>query len=312
MHSMVETGDTRKKKPNTVTDYNSLKCVDVMDQMVRKYTVRSGTLRWPVAVFYNLIDISALNAHVLFQACTGVKERRSDFLVKLARELAQSHMAAKEVHKENLQQQPPTPDTGKRALCQVKCCCKNNHATKRCVSCNRTMSERSPSLSLWPVDSIDLTLSQIAPFSSATRDVIGVRRPSPPRSNIHYHVGNLPKDGCALSTLFSFHLRLLEDQPQQRLLKPIRAAEPPAKAERTEACCPPEALLNSYTEEHIQFRIRIGLQPSDVRHVALGDREVLSSFHHPPFIRPRDGGMRRPAVEPVIMRVQSNMVVIFY
>ncbi|KAL6458302.1 hypothetical protein MHYP_G00335330 [Metynnis hypsauchen] len=69
-----------------------------MDQMVRKYTVRSGTRRWPVAVFYNLIDISALNAHVLFQACTGVKERRSDFLVKLARELAQSHMAAKEVH----------------------------------------------------------------------------------------------------------------------------------------------------------------------------------------------------------------------
>uniref|UniRef100_A0AAR2K205 PiggyBac transposable element-derived protein domain-containing protein n=1 Tax=Pygocentrus nattereri TaxID=42514 RepID=A0AAR2K205_PYGNA len=66
MHSMVETGDTQKKKPNTVTDYNSLQCgVDVMDQMVRKYTVRSGTRRWPVAVFYNLIDISALNAHVL-------------------------------------------------------------------------------------------------------------------------------------------------------------------------------------------------------------------------------------------------------
>ncbi|KAL6473223.1 hypothetical protein MHYP_G00194110 [Metynnis hypsauchen] len=150
MHSMVETGDTQKKKPNTVTDYNSLKCgVDVMDQMVRKYTVRSGTRRWPVAVFYNLIDISALNAHVLFQACTGVKERRSDFLVKLARELAQSHMAAKEVHKENLQQQPPTPDTGKRELCQVKCCCKNNHATKRCVSCNRFTCGKCRKEMLW-------------------------------------------------------------------------------------------------------------------------------------------------------------------
>ncbi|KAL7854892.1 hypothetical protein SRHO_G00170820 [Serrasalmus rhombeus] len=121
MHSMVETGDTRKKKPNTVTDYNSLKCgVDVMDQMVRKYT-----------------------------ACTGVKERRSDFLVKLAEELAQSHMAAKEVHKENLQQQPPTPDTGKRALCQVKCCCKNNHATKRCVSCNRFTCGKCRKEMLW-------------------------------------------------------------------------------------------------------------------------------------------------------------------
>ncbi|XP_034015393.1 uncharacterized protein LOC117500737 isoform X2 [Thalassophryne amazonica] len=120
MHSVVETGDTRKKKPNTLTDYNSMKCgVDVMEQMVRKYTVRSGTRRWPVAVFYNMIDIAALNAHVLYQACTGVKERRMDFLVELASELAQCHMAAKEVNQENLQQQPATPDTGTRALCQM-------------------------------------------------------------------------------------------------------------------------------------------------------------------------------------------------
>uniref|UniRef100_A0A8C5N4E0 PiggyBac transposable element-derived protein domain-containing protein n=1 Tax=Gouania willdenowi TaxID=441366 RepID=A0A8C5N4E0_GOUWI len=104
VHSVVETEATRKKKPNTVTDYNSMKCgVDVMDQMVRKYTVRSGTRRWPVAVFYNMIDIAALNAHVLYQACTGVKERRVDFLLELANELAQSHMAAKEVNEQNLQ-----------------------------------------------------------------------------------------------------------------------------------------------------------------------------------------------------------------
>ncbi|XP_024862460.1 uncharacterized protein LOC112450618 [Kryptolebias marmoratus] len=150
MHSVVETGDTRKKKPNTVTDYNSVKCgVDVMDQMVRKYTVRSGTRRWPVAVFYNMIDIAALNAYVLFQACTGFKERRTDFLVKLARELAQSHMAAKEACKENLPPQPPTPDTGKRVSCQVKCCCKSNRATQRCVSCNRFTCGKCRKEMLW-------------------------------------------------------------------------------------------------------------------------------------------------------------------
>uniref|UniRef100_A0A8C5HDC0 PiggyBac transposable element-derived protein domain-containing protein n=1 Tax=Gouania willdenowi TaxID=441366 RepID=A0A8C5HDC0_GOUWI len=138
VHSVVETEATRKKKPNTVTDYNSMKCgVDVMAQMVRKYTVRSGTRRWPVAVFYNMIDIAALNAHVLYQACTGVKERRVDFLLELANELAQSHMAAKEVNEQNLQQQPPTPDVGKRALCQVKCCCRKNRATKRCMYCDK-------------------------------------------------------------------------------------------------------------------------------------------------------------------------------
>nr|XP_046234448.1 uncharacterized protein LOC124053391 [Scatophagus argus] len=57
MHSTIQTEDTTKKKPNTITLYNTTKCgVDVMDQMVREYTVRAGTRRWPVAVFYNMIE----------------------------------------------------------------------------------------------------------------------------------------------------------------------------------------------------------------------------------------------------------------
>ena len=81
MHSTIQTQETTKKKPNTITLYNTTKCgVDIMDQMVREYTVRAGTRRWPVAVFYNMIDIAALNAHVLYHLCTGTKERRVDFL----------------------------------------------------------------------------------------------------------------------------------------------------------------------------------------------------------------------------------------
>ncbi|XP_076735180.1 uncharacterized protein LOC143414518 [Maylandia zebra] len=139
MHSVVQTDNTTKRKPNTVTLYNKTKCgVDVMDQMVREYTVRRGTRRWPVAVFYNMIDMAALNAHVLYQACTGMKERQVDFLVELARELAHSHVAAKKARKEQLLwTQPSTPSPGKRAMCQVKHKCKNNHATVRCVHCNR-------------------------------------------------------------------------------------------------------------------------------------------------------------------------------
>ncbi|CAI5656458.1 unnamed protein product [Oreochromis niloticus] len=105
MHSVVQTDNTTKRKPNTVTLYNTTKCgVDVMDQMVREYTVRRGTRCWPVAVFYNMIDMAALNAHVLYQACTGTQERRVDFLVELARELANSDMAGKKARKEQLLQ----------------------------------------------------------------------------------------------------------------------------------------------------------------------------------------------------------------
>ncbi|KAM9461429.1 piggyBac transposable element-derived protein 4-like [Clarias gariepinus] len=121
MHNIVEIGDNRKRKPNTVTDYNTMKCgVDIMDRKVGQYTVRAGTRRWPVAVFYNLIDMAAMNAHVLYQACTGVKERRVDFLAQLATELAEQFMQERMVDKEQLlRQQPATPHPGKRAKCQL-------------------------------------------------------------------------------------------------------------------------------------------------------------------------------------------------
>lgn len=139
MHSVVQTEDSTKRKPNTVTLYNTTKCgVDVSDQMVREYTVRAGTRRWPVHVFYNMVDMAALNAHVLYQSCTGRQERRVDFLVQLAIELAHCHVAAKNAAKEHLlRQQPSTPTPGKRATCQIKNLCKNNHATMRCVECYR-------------------------------------------------------------------------------------------------------------------------------------------------------------------------------
>ncbi|CAL9684658.1 unnamed protein product [Knipowitschia caucasica] len=107
-----------------------------MDQMVREYSVRSGTRRWPVAVFYNMINMAALNAHVLYQACTGKQERRVDFLVELARELAHCHVGAKKGQKEEmLWKQPSTPSPGKRPLWQVKQQCKKNDASVRCVDC---------------------------------------------------------------------------------------------------------------------------------------------------------------------------------
>ncbi|XP_041852929.1 uncharacterized protein LOC121647490 [Melanotaenia boesemani] len=53
-------------------------------------------------------------------ACTGVQERRVDFLIELAKELAKSHVSAKKAHKEEVYlQQPLTPSPGKRAKCQV-------------------------------------------------------------------------------------------------------------------------------------------------------------------------------------------------
>ncbi|CAJ0966481.1 unnamed protein product [Ranitomeya imitator] len=137
MHSVVETENTNKRKPNTVTQYNHTKCgVDVMDQMVREYSVRAGTRRWPVAVFYNMIDMAALNAMFFIRHALGWQERRVDFLVELAKELGGSHVTEKKARMEKLlRQQPSKPSPGKRAKCQVNHRCTNNCATERCVDC---------------------------------------------------------------------------------------------------------------------------------------------------------------------------------
>jgi len=48
--------------------------VDVLDQVATKYSVKGGTQRWTFAVFYNILDLTGMKAHVLFNECTGTKE----------------------------------------------------------------------------------------------------------------------------------------------------------------------------------------------------------------------------------------------
>uniref|UniRef100_A0A3B3DUE4 PiggyBac transposable element-derived protein domain-containing protein n=1 Tax=Oryzias melastigma TaxID=30732 RepID=A0A3B3DUE4_ORYME len=70
LHTKVEVEADLRQKPNVVTDYNYLKCgVDVLDQKLRAYTVRTGTRRWPVAVFYNILDIAASNLAIDTEKC---------------------------------------------------------------------------------------------------------------------------------------------------------------------------------------------------------------------------------------------------
>ncbi len=62
MHMNVFADDSAKKNPNTVTYYNNTKYgIDVAYQILRKYSTRYGTRRCPVNVFYNVLDIAALN-----------------------------------------------------------------------------------------------------------------------------------------------------------------------------------------------------------------------------------------------------------
>ncbi|KAJ4447390.1 hypothetical protein ANN_09396 [Periplaneta americana] len=56
-----------KKKTVINLYYNDTKGgVDTVDRMVRKYSTKRATRRWPVSIFYTLVDIAALNGYTTF------------------------------------------------------------------------------------------------------------------------------------------------------------------------------------------------------------------------------------------------------
>jgi flagellar basal body-associated protein FliL len=64
LHNNVEIDSNhRKKKPDTVVFYNSTKCgVDVADQMAKNYSVKVASRRWPVQVFFSILDLAGINS----------------------------------------------------------------------------------------------------------------------------------------------------------------------------------------------------------------------------------------------------------
>uniref|UniRef100_A0A8C4PWH1 PiggyBac transposable element-derived protein domain-containing protein n=1 Tax=Eptatretus burgeri TaxID=7764 RepID=A0A8C4PWH1_EPTBU len=97
--SVVE--ESRKKKPEIVTYYNSTKGgINVMDQMVRTYSCKRQTRRWPMVMWYNVLDVAALNAFVLYKSqrpefMQCVTYKRRSFLKELAQELVTPHMQSR-------------------------------------------------------------------------------------------------------------------------------------------------------------------------------------------------------------------------
>lgn len=68
-----------------------------MDQQVRTYSCKRQTRRWPMVIFYNMIDIAALNAFIAFTKehpnyQKDVSHKRRIFLKELAKELVIPNM----------------------------------------------------------------------------------------------------------------------------------------------------------------------------------------------------------------------------
>jgi hypothetical protein len=87
-----------ERKPEIINYYHKTKAgVDVLDKLVRTYSCKRSTRRWTVSLFFNLIDIAALNALVLWITAnpdwnSSKSHRRRLFLRELGMQLVDAHV----------------------------------------------------------------------------------------------------------------------------------------------------------------------------------------------------------------------------
>jgi hypothetical protein len=135
--------------PESIQFYNSTKFgVDMVDQMARKYTVKASSRRWPLQIFFNILDLAAINAWILYKETTGIQIQRKEFLFQLAEQLYTKYRAARQKHSsehEDPQRSTTTSSnvihSNKRKICQVRLC-QNNKTNHICEKCQKYVCGR--------------------------------------------------------------------------------------------------------------------------------------------------------------------------
>jgi len=93
-HDQPDISQRADRKPEVILAYNEGKGgVDIVDKMIDTYRSKVSTLRWPMTVFYTIVDVAALNAFVVWlhktpnwKASQGTRRRRI-FLLELGKSL---------------------------------------------------------------------------------------------------------------------------------------------------------------------------------------------------------------------------------
>ncbi|XP_016409956.1 piggyBac transposable element-derived protein 4-like, partial [Sinocyclocheilus rhinocerous] len=97
-HKDAAVSEREDRKPKMILDYNTTKGgVDNLDKIVATYTCGRKTARWPMALFFNIIDVSAYNSFVLWREINptwrqGKSSRRRNFLEELGKALVYPFM----------------------------------------------------------------------------------------------------------------------------------------------------------------------------------------------------------------------------
>lgn len=158
-------GEDLKFKPSIITSYNETKSgVDCLDKIVREYSSKRISRRWPLRLFYNWLDIASYNAFVIWilknpqwKSSNGnLKVRRKLFLEELGDMLTHNHIVrrAEKIYEDgrgfsatvchaiestgvSIKKKLPTPNIGaKRSRC-FQCRGNDNKYSTKCDKCHK-------------------------------------------------------------------------------------------------------------------------------------------------------------------------------
>ncbi|CAG9577485.1 unnamed protein product [Danaus chrysippus] len=110
-----ESGDQRK--PSIITFYNSTKSgVDVVDKLARTYDVSRNCKRWPLTVFFSMLNHAGINGFIVYMLNNGIERNktnlRKNFIKRLGLSLIEEHLRKR---KDN----PHIPREIRRRVCEM-------------------------------------------------------------------------------------------------------------------------------------------------------------------------------------------------
>ena len=82
--SLLKIESISDQKPSIILFYNKTKDgVDTLNRMVRSYFTKRTTRSWPLVLFYNMIDVSAINALIIWQS--GINHENGNMCMRQKR-----------------------------------------------------------------------------------------------------------------------------------------------------------------------------------------------------------------------------------
>ncbi|KAM4584694.1 piggyBac transposable element-derived protein 4-like [Odontesthes bonariensis] len=160
LHGDERICDQEHHKPEIIMDYNATKGgVDNMDKLVTAYSCKRRTLRWPLVIFFDMLDISANNAFVIWMALNpewnrGKLQKRRLFLEDLGKALVRPQIEERQhvprtpasaailrrIQEENagaLSTQPTEPQSAEAEVVNT------SNKKKRCEVCGPKMDRKT-------------------------------------------------------------------------------------------------------------------------------------------------------------------------